>query len=232
MLQKEFAEPVIYNKTLNPKLWKNNHLQPQVRLNLLKIAQDFKEFVDIDFPILDITITGGNANYNYTPTSDIDLHLITDYKSIPCSRELDELFDSKRHLYKKQFDITIRQIPVELYIEDHGESATSAGCYSIIHDHWIRKPNPDLPSYDRQKFQKQLLIWQKLLKRAAETEDLSICRQTIKLLRTYRQLGLNTAQAEFSIPNLVYKSLRNDYILEIMTELIDKLHDRDLSLDL
>ena len=62
------------------------------------------------------------------------------------------------------------------------------------------------------------------------TADLQTCRKALKLLRTYRKKGLATPAGEFSMPNLVYKSLRNDQVIDGMTRLIDKLHDQELSI--
>ena len=49
--------------------------------------------------MVDIIITGGQTGKYYTSQSDLDLHLITDYRQIDCDQELEELFDTKRMLY-------------------------------------------------------------------------------------------------------------------------------------
>ena len=55
-------DAVIFHDTLNPALWKNNQLTPQVRLKLLEIAKNFVEFIDIpEINLIDITISGSNA---------------------------------------------------------------------------------------------------------------------------------------------------------------------------
>ena len=76
---------------LNPKLWDGDQLKPGLRLKLLKIAQYFYEFLGIDAPIKGVILTGSNVNYNWTDTSDIDLHVLINYKdvndSIPFVRE-------------------------------------------------------------------------------------------------------------------------------------------------
>ena len=62
-----------------------------------------------------------------------------------------------------------------------------------------------------------------------KTGDLQTCRTSVKLLRDYRKKGLKTPAGEFSIPNLVYKSLRNDDTVKAITTLIDRLQDQSLS---
>lgn len=231
MNQKEaFAKPVEYNTTLNPKLWDNDRLKGEVKGALMNIAEDFREFIGIDFDVVDVVITGGNVNYNYTSKSDIDLHLIADFSTVACDREVAELFDTKRLLYKRDHDININGIPVELYVEDQDHPAVSAGTFSIMNDQWLRKPNKDLPKYDERVLQHWVDVWHTLIKRAMLTGSLHQCRNVLKLLRKYRKMGLGTQAGEFSIPNLVYKSLRNDDTLRGITILIDRLHDQELSI--
>ena len=226
---REYAEPVGRHSSLNPKLWDHDHLKSSVRGALLRIAEDFLDFVDVPVRVLDIVIAGGNANYTYTGHSDIDLHIIADYSQTPCDREAAELFDTKRLLYKQELDLNIEDIPVELYIEDHRHPAVSAS-YSILRDQWIRLPRKDIPEYDEEELKHWINIWRTVLQHAVKTGSLQICRQAVKLLRNYRKLGLGTAQGEFSVPNLVYKSLRNDDTLAGITHFINQLHSRDLSI--
>lgn len=225
----EFAHPVEHHKELNPKLWDDKTLKPDVAHALAKIAHDFYKYIDIPFKIKDIVIAGGNANYNYTQYSDIDLHLIADYSSIQCDREAAELFDSKRLLYKSQYDVKIHGIPVELYVEDSRLPAVSAS-YSIIKDEWIRKPPSVIPYYDNQELRHMTEVLRTVIQHATQTADLQACRHALKLLRHYRKMGLASPSGEYSIPNLVYKSLRNDDTVKGIQKLIDKLHDQELSI--
>ena len=227
----EFAAPIERHDELNPKLWKDGHLKPEVSLALVKIAQDFKKYIGVPFKVLDIVIAGGNANYTYTAHSDIDLHLIADYDSVKCDREAAELFDSKRLLYKQDHNINIYGIPVELYVEDSRHPAVSSS-YSIVKDEWERRPVPNIPDYNEEELEKMIKVWRTVIQHATKTGELSACRSALKLLRAYRKLGLKTPAGEFSIPNLVYKSLRNDETIKGIQTMIDKLHNKDLSLTL
>ena len=227
----EFAQPVEQHNRLNPILWDNHRLRPEVSLALVRIARDFKQFIDVPFKVLDIQITGGNANFTYTAHSDIDLHLIADFDSVSCDREAAELFDSKRLLYKREYHINLRGIPVEVYVEDHRHPAVSAGAYSLVKDSWVRQPNADVPDYDHEQVEKWVDTWHTVIKTATKTGNLQTCRTALKMLRHYRKLGLRTPEGEFSIPNLVYKSLRNDETVKGIQTLIDQLHGQDLSLD-
>ena len=70
---------------LNPLIWNQDMLDQQVRLKLISIAVHFKNFVEIDFPVLDLQLTGGMVSRYYTEHSDLDLHIITDYDTVSSS---------------------------------------------------------------------------------------------------------------------------------------------------
>lgn len=229
MIINELVEPIRYNTVLNPKLWDGQRLKSEVRGRLLRIADDFIEFVDVPMTVIDIVLYGGNVNYNYTPSSDLDLHLVVDKAGIECDREVDELFDSKRRLYKRKHHIEINGIEVELYVEGPNETPVSSS-YSVARDEWIQEPNPKMPQYDHEEVARMVEVWQIVLQHAAKTGDLPTLRKSVELLRSYRKKGLATPEAEFSVPNLVFKSLRNDRTLEAVMTLIDRLHDQELSL--
>lgn len=229
-MQNEYAEPIGQNTTLNTRIWDHDALKPEVRGALLRMAEDFLEFVDVPVEVLDIVITGGNVNYTYTKDSDIDLHIIADFDQVECDREVSELFDSKRLLYKRQHQLEIFGIPVELYIEDHRTPGVTAGQFSVAQDRWIRKPSKVIPKIDSQGLAQGVATWKRILRMATMTGDLQTCRKALKLLRQYRKHGLATRAGEFSLPNLVYKSLRNDQVVDGMARLIDRLHDQELSI--
>jgi len=227
---REFEKPIGHNKVLNPELWDGERLKSSVCGALLRIAEDFITFVDVPVQVVDIVVSGGNANYTYTNKSDLDLHIIADYGSVQCDREVDELFDTKRLLYKKDYNISVHGIPVELYIENSNEPAVSS-TYSILQERWIKKPSSAIPEYDQKELEHMVSVWKKILAQAIKTGNLIICRKAVKILRMYRKQGLHSTKAgEFSIPNLVYKSLRNDDTLAGILTLIDKLHDQELSI--
>lgn len=233
MLIREFSEThtIELHKDLNPSLWgQNQKLLPEVREKLLKIAKDFAEYVDVPFRIVDIIVAGSNASLTYTKHSDLDLHLIADYNSLgPCNREAEELFDTKRHLYKKTYDIKIHNIPVELYVEDQQFPAVS-NSYSVLNNRWIKPPLISVVDYDQEDLLHWTQLWVRLIRAAIKTNNLSACMRVLKLLRDYRKQGLTTYHGEFSIPNLVYKNIRNRGILADLSELIDDLHSKSLSI--
>ena len=88
----DLKDAIRFHSRLNPGLWNNReHIKPEVREALLKIADDFREFLGVpDLQVKDITVSGSNASYSYTPHSDIDLHLVVEIPELydPVYREL------------------------------------------------------------------------------------------------------------------------------------------------
>lgn len=218
-----------FHSRLNPEIWiTDQKLAPGIPEALMKISRDFQTFVDIPFPIVDIQITGAQANYNYTADSDLDLHIVTDFEQIDCDEELEELFDTKRHLYNLQHHIEILGIPVELYVEDIKQPTVSAA-YSILKNTWIRTPKHPRQHLDPQQFSREYRVWLSLITHAIPLQNPQALDQILKLLKHYRTLGLRTPAAEFSTANQVYKSLRRAGVLDLARKVKLDKHDQMLS---
>ena len=213
---------------LNPLLWQGEDLRPEVKMALLKIAKDFIEYVEVPFEVKDLVLTGSQLGYYYTKHSDLDLHIIVDFDTVNCDREAAELFDTKRLLYKKQYDISIHGVPVEVYIEDSNFPAVSA-TYSLGKGGWKIKPDSQPEEIDSDEIIRMSKIWQTVIGKAIESNDLETGRKVLKMLRNYRKLGLKQT-GEYGIENLVYKTLRNSKIIEKLMKMIGDLHDQSLSI--
>ena len=213
---------------LNPLLWQGEELRPEVKITLLKISRDFVEYVEVPFEVKDLVLTGSQLGYYYTKHSDLDLHIIVDFDTVNCDREAAELFDTKRLLYKKQYDISIHGVPVEVYIEDSNFPAVSA-TYSLGKGGWKIKPDSQPEEIDSDEIIRMSKIWSTVIGKAIESNDLETGRKVLKMLRNYRKLGLKQT-GEYGIENLVYKTLRNSKIIENLMKMIGDLHDQSLSI--
>ena len=214
--------------SLNPRLWKGEELRSEVNLALLKIAKDFIEYIDVPFKVSDLVLTGSQLGYFYTQHSDLDLHIIVDFGTVDCDREAAELFDTKRLLYKKQYDISIRGIPVEVYVEDLNYPAVSA-TYSLGQQAWVTRPPQAPEEINVEEIERMSQVWSTVIDYTLKTNDLETARNAIKMLRNYRKLGLKHS-GEYGIENLVYKTLRNSKIIEKLMKMIGDLHDQSLSI--
>lgn len=131
-------------KNLNPKFWKNGVLDSRIRMKLLDIADDFIEFLGVDWAKPeDITMTGSLANFNWDENySDIDLHIIMDYSDVDERKEfVSNYFYSQKKLWNEEHsDITIMGFPVEVFVQDVNERHDSSGVYSLEKNKWLIEP--------------------------------------------------------------------------------------------
>ena len=115
-------EDIEKHDTLNPLLFdENDELKPEIKKAIIKIVNHFIESLKEDgikINLKDVILVGSNVSYNYTKDSDLDVHLIVDSKTLDCSPELYTLlYGAYRSLFNKNYDITIKGIPVEIYVE-------------------------------------------------------------------------------------------------------------------
>ena len=228
MLLKElFSKNITVNKRLNPKLWQDGDLDPQVENKLLKIARAFEEFVGVDLEVIDVTVTGSNANYTWTKYSDLDLHLIV--PGVPSEQER-ELYSAKKSLWSEQHDITIKGLPVECYIQGEDEPHHSTGVYSIAKQRWLVTPKKIKPSIDDASIEAKKDQIMREVEIALLSKDLTKLNAVKERITTMRKAGLERA-GEWSVENLVFKILRNLGIIDQITEKIRELEDAQLSLE-
>ena len=105
---------------LNPKVWGGEEINQEVREQLLKIAQDFYDGVELEADVKNIILTGSLANYNWSEKySDYDLHILIDFKDINEDVELVKKYvDSAKNVWNGLHDIKIAGYEVEVYIQD------------------------------------------------------------------------------------------------------------------
>ena len=224
-----FEQPSELHQELNPVLWQDRELKRPVQIALLRIAKAYWQFLGIDTRLDDVLVTGSQANYNYSEHSDIDLHLVVDYNDVECDMAVDELFKTKRDLWKAEHDIDIYGIPVEVYVEDLNRPAVSA-TYSIVKNAWIKQPKRMPISSDVDRIERLCLAWMILITTRLATNELDQIEQVKDMLWTYRKKGL-AIEGEMGVPNLVFKTLRNSGVTEMLLKAVSTLRDRDLSLE-
>lgn len=115
-------EDIEKHDTLNPLLFdEDDELKPEIKETIEKIVNQFVEELktnDVKIEVKDIILVGSNVSYNYTKDSDLDIHIIADKESIKGNLELYTLlYGAYRTIFNKNYDITIKGIPVEIYVE-------------------------------------------------------------------------------------------------------------------
>ena len=227
---------ITIGKTLNPLLWDDMVLKPEIREKLLDIAKHFAEYLDIpNESIKDVTFTGSMANFHYGEKSDIDLHVIVDYKDIDDNIELvKKMLRAKKALYNDRRDITIKDREVELYPQDASEPHYSTAVYSVKDGEWITKPTPVHVDVDESLIRRkaeELIDQGKLVINTEDVDDKTERLDKFKeKIMNMRKAGLEKG-GEFSTENLVFKELRNNGFLEKLLTAINKNIDKTLSLD-
>lgn len=221
---------VQFHKQLNPKLWVGSRLKPTVRYKLLQIAKHFIKFIDIpDIKLQDITISGSNAAYSYTPQSDIDLHLVVD---IPEEKEFiyKPLYDAKKNQYNFNHDIKIKGIDVEVYVQDSDDEHHSLGIYSVLDDKWLSEPTMNTVKIDDDDVREKVENYLNKIMQALTSDDIDLAQSVSAEIKKIRQSGLEQG-GEFSIENIAFKVLRAKGFIEQLRQHINNLQDKALSLE-
>ena len=229
------------NQSLSIDFWnsKNNKLDPEISLTLLDIAYDFmKESGQSDIELKDIIFTGSLANYNYSKYSDIDLHIVVEFKDVDENLDLvKEYFDFKKNLWNLKHDIVISGYDVEIYVQDASEPHVSSGVYSIMHNKWIEEPVYTEPNIDYGTIKKKAGSLSREVDRISDLFSDGKFRDAIKnarLLRKklskFRKAGLER-EGEYSVENLAFKSLRRSGDLEKLSNLKSDAYDKMMSIE-
>jgi len=224
-------DAVKFNNRLNPRIWgADEKMLPKVREQLLQIADDFREFLGIDVEVKDITVSGSNAAYTYTPHSDIDLHLVVDLPQADASDVYRELFDAKKYAYNDQHDIKIGGYDVELYVQDANKPHISQGIYSIVNNDWISVPKRKKPDIDDISVKSKFEDLGHRIEHAIKSDDYEKISKLAEKIKEYRQAGLDT-HGEFGPENLAFKILRKQGLIEKLYTARNAAKDKLLSLD-
>lgn len=223
-----------YHETLNQKLWRNDKLIPIVRNKLLAFAKAWQQFSEIpEHAVIDIIMTGGNANFNYTPQSDIDVHIVIDKDKIHKNNPLlDDVLYSKKLLWTLTHNVTVYGYPLEPYAQDKVEKyPRGQGVYSLKRDTWVQKPvNLHLDFKNNKHLDRKVKYYKRVIDEMINHKmDVSAFENFKKKLSNMRGAGI-AKHGEFSFENLVFKELRNTGYLNKMNAYEKSLQDKALSL--
>lgn len=220
------------HKELNQKLFEDNKLKPEIRKALLDIVLTFVKDVEeneVPLHVVDVWLIGSNASFNYTDKSDIDLHIITNSSELSCDAALLKVvYNYAKSAFNRNHNITIKDLPVEVYIQDCESTVNSNGIYSVIDDCWVKQPEhlqiiyPDPESLAQLK---ELVAAYKELDRS----DLDAVTDLIDLAYKIRKEG--QLEGEFSDGNLSFKEFRNLGYLDDLKELRLNLESEQLTLE-
>jgi len=222
-----------FRDNLNEKFWINGKLRPEVRRSLMNFAKAFADYVDLnDVAIIDVLMLGGNAGYNYTKFSDIDVHLVVDTKYIPqCDPNLiDDYYMDKKTLWELTHDVKIYGAPVEPYIERPGVvRKKSQGVYSVLKNYWIQEPTKFEDDFDENELIKKTRNLKNKIDTLIKSEKPEALKSIVKKLRMARSSSLDKF-GEYGFENLVFKELRNSGYIDKVRGSVLSFKNKSLSL--
>ena len=229
MFNIKLDEAIEVHDDLNPKIWNTNMtMKEEVLKDLNDIATEFINYIEIPLNIVDIEVVGSNASFNYNSKSDIDLHIIVNFAlSYIEPTILQELYNAKKNAFNEAYDLSIKGIPVELYIEDILSGNATNGRYSILKQEWIKVPVPI--TYDIPNISKELSEYEDKCDKALKSTDAKEIENLINDIYMMRKLGL-AEEGEASIGNLVFKELRGEDYIKKLREKYYELRSEDLSI--
>jgi hypothetical protein len=236
-------------RNLNPKFWKNDKLDSRIRMKLLDIADDFIDYLGVDWvKPEDITITGSLANFNWNEKySDIDLHIIMDYSKVDKRKDFvsNYFYSLKKNWNEEHEDLKIYGFPIEVYVQDKNEKHTSSGVYSLEKNEWIDEP-------ERNKIAKvkvnKTIIKNKVSKYTKDIDSLEdefrkVKKDNYKLrklsdkaekifnkLKSERKESLKTSNSEITEGNIIFKCLRRNGYIEKLDKIISDIYNKMNSL--
>jgi ribosomal protein S18 acetylase RimI-like enzyme len=149
---------------------------------------------------------------------------------LPNNEVYRELFTAKKTLYNDQHNVSIRNVPVEVYVQDTNEPVNSLGEYSVVNDKWIRIPKKQRANFDQAATKAKYENLAELVDLAIKTADLDRVKKLIDMIRRYRKAGLSKG-GEFSPENLAYKAVRSQGAIDALYDLRDTLHGDELSIE-
>ena len=224
---------------LEPEIWQEQKLNPEIAEALREIANDFIEGLEVDVNLEDLTITGSLANFNWSKYSDVDLHLIVDFSKVDDDVKLvKSYFDEARMRWNNNHDIKIKGYDVEIYVENTREEHISTGIYSILNKKWIVEP----------KITRKEIDFETARKKAEDIEDRYLRLKQIfddgdfqdaidgidrvkQKIRDMRRAGLESDKMEFSAENIAFKILRRAKILNNLSKLKYNAYDQSMTMD-
>ena len=224
----KMSDAASFHDELNPKLFVGDRLKPDIKQQLELIAQDFLEYLGVgELQVKDITISGSNAAYSYTKHSDLDLHILADLTNMQ-DPVYAELFTAKKTIYNDKYDLTVKGIPVELYVQDASQPHVSLGEYSLLRNKWIKFPSKRRANFDQSATKAKYEKLAELIKHGLKAKDLIKIQNVLETVKRYRQAGLERA-GEFGPENLSFKAVRSQGLITKLYALRDKLRSRELS---
>ena len=203
------------------------------------IAKNFFKELELEsnVQLKDITLTGSISNYNWSKFSDVDLHLRLDFSQIDDDENFVKNYVlAKKTIWNNKHDITIHGFPVEIYVENIGESHVASGLYSILKNEWIVIPKKKELQIDLDDIRSKaegylgsMPVLQKMMKDGNYDEVIELVEKIQEKLKRMRSSGLERG-GELSVENLAFKALRRSPFIGQIIDIKRDAYDKKMTL--
>lgn len=227
-IQEEFAG----HEQLNNKLWdtNTNTLLPEVRDKILEIVATFENYIKVPIEILDVQLVGSNASFNYTDTSDLDVHILANFEILgEDSTILKAYYESKKSQFNKETDIKIRGIEVEIYVQDVRSTTVSNGIYSVCDNAWIKEPE-HIKSFSKPNTEKEVNKWSEKIQEVIASGSYDEINKTLSALYLMRTNSI-AVDGEQGKGNWIFKDLRSLGYLKKLKDALLRAMSKELTLE-
>ena len=226
--------------TLNSNIWENGKLKVEILKKLRKIGKDFFNDLDLEpnVKLHDITLTGSISNYNWSKFSDVDLHLRLDFSEVDDDKDFVKNYMlAKKTIWNDKHDITIYDFPVEVYVEDIGDTHIASGLYSVLKHKWLVVPKKKKLEIDFDDIRSKAEGYVGSIDTLKELMSLGRYKKVIQMIETIkmklkrmRQSGLERG-GEFSVENLAFKALRRSPFIATISKMKDDAYDKLMTME-
>ena len=239
-IKQDVIKSFVIQNTLNSNIWEDGKINPEIRLKLLTIGKNFFNDLDLEpnIKLHDITLTGSISNYNWSKFSDVDLHLRLDFSEVDDDKAFVKNYMlAKKTIWNDKHDITIYDFPVEVYVEDIGDTHIASGLYSILKDKWLVVPKKKELKIDLDDIRSKAEGYVGSIETLKELMKLGRYKKVIQMiddiktkLKRMRQSGLETG-GEFSVENLAFKALRRSPFIAMISKMKDDAYDKLMTME-
>ena len=223
--------------TLNQKLWTSDKtLIPEVENAIKRIVEEFLSNSEVlsEKDIIDVELVGSNASYNYTDKSDLDLHLVVNMEDLSCDPELVQIAcNAEKASFNRNYNLSIKGVEIELYVEDVKASTASNGIYSLFKEKWIKFPEP-IESVDYStdtefisKLDELVVEVNQVLSSASSSFEIQ--DEINNLYNTRRESIMS--EGEYGFGNQLFKEIRSLGLLDDLKDKKFELASKELSLE-
>lgn len=223
-LYHDHLDPMIFPPKLGGKLC------PDIRKNLLIIADDFYKDKELKSPLYDVYLVGSLAGLSYNQESDVDLHLVVDMKAMGIPENYIKQFGKGlSSKWNDEHDVKIHGHKVEIYVQDVHAELHSNGIYSLCKDQWIKTPQNLKPQLDKESIKNTYHEFVKGIDDSIASRDVQLMKNVFNQIMDLRKQGLDSG-GEYSTKNLVFKLLRSKGHIDRLKEFMNDEFDKKLSL--